>query len=152
MPEIPEREKMDEPVCDSCAFGIEETIKREKECLKEFGWYVHSVMNDPDYPYSMNIHTHGLLENFKHPDLQICLRISPTVAHAILSGAIELIKAGRTFSDGEIVIGDIISGDLPVLFLKRQECGRDVLRIIAPDPTGCIDKENIDPYYLEQWK
>lgn len=153
MGDMPEREKLDEPVCDSCSMGFEYVREQEKECMEEYGWYCHHVMHDDGYPNETNVHTHGLPESFGHLDLQICLSLPQETAHGIICSIVGFIKEGRKYSDGEVISGDkIISGDFSLRFLKKKENGRDVLRVIFPDPAGNIDYENIDPLYKKQWE
>ncbi len=129
--------------CDICRLGIEAAFGIQEEAMEKYGWYVHFVMDDLDYPYGMNVHTHGLADSQKHPDLQICLPMSAKSCHEILINAIEdNVKKGIIFEHGK-KYGNIImpspgSGKMSylVLFLNAKENGRDVLRMVFPEKDG----------------
>ncbi len=127
--------------CEACKNGIDAVKKKEAAFLKNPGWFAHYVP-DPEYPYGMNVHTHGLEQNFKHPDLQICLGMDQRVCHHILNNAIDEIKKGNKFEAGEKYDNVIESSPaykdlkLKVLFLEAEECGRKVLRMIFPEKDG----------------
>ena len=58
--------------CYVCRYGQEALDILEKELLKKYGWFPHKVTEyDPQSPTGFNMHTHGILENFDHPDFQI---------------------------------------------------------------------------------
>lgn len=155
-PEMDERDheplaEGEKPVCDCCAMGEEMVVEREREMMKTIGWYAHYVSDQPETPFHVNYHTHGLQHTFKHKDIQACLPIEFHTLHSIVVGLIEEIKAGKTFASGDISL-DIIGNDFPVTFMDAKENGRDVLRIIFPDASGCLKKEEMEEPYGQQWK
>ena len=142
--------KKHKPGCACCEQGLEAVEKQEAKNMKTLGWYAHIVTDDPDYPYHFNYHTHGLIESFNHLDLQICCPIPPQVAHDIAISVIKLIKEGKSFEAGDTAF-EVIE-NYPVTFAKARECDRDVLRIILPDHTGCLAKNEIDSAWAGQWE
>lgn len=118
---------MDERILEARRRVVQEKMKRQ---LEEMGWFVH-------YSSSMcseyaNIHTHGLVENFGHPDLQIALRINQNLAMGLLTDAVDLIKEGKRFEEGRM---ENFCGN--TIWLKPfNEVDREVLRIILCDPKG----------------
>lgn len=136
--------------CKCCDEGLEATQAFEKEMIAKCGWYAHFVFDDDTYPFSVNCHTHGLLEKYGHTDLQICLPIPDKVAHAVLWDVVRRIEKGETFKTGDTAF-DIIQ-NYPVTFIDAMELDRKVLRIIFPDKTGCIDKKEIEEPYEKQWE
>jgi len=66
--------------------------------MKDYGWAAHYVPYDDNH---INYHTHGLSENFNHPDLQIVLPISMENAHGIVSNIIDDIKEGNKFYENK---------------------------------------------------
>lgn len=131
--------------CEACENGIDAMLAKEAQMLKDHGWFVHFVP-DPKYPFGMNVHTHGLSDNFGHMDLQICLDMSPRTCHSILINAVESIKAGKKFESGKTYDELIQPTDkkFEVLFLQAVECDRPVLRLIFPDKEGKFDGELSD--------
>jgi hypothetical protein len=142
--------KNSKPVCDCCAFGFEEVRKSEEEMIKKHGWLAHYVPDEPKAPFHINYHTHGLpvLEN--HKDLQACIPIPYETLHHIMTGIVERIKAGEKFSEGDKLF-DIIE-NYPITFMDAKECGRDVLRVIFPDQSGCLDKDEMDGPLAKQYE
>ena len=142
-PDHPKHDRLDKPVCDACAFGLDEMEAKKKKDMEKYGWYAHFVIDDNEMPFGYNIHTHGLYITYKHLDLQICCPLPMEVAHDILSIIVKEIKDGDVFSAGARVSGIIRNYD--VLFVEATENDRPVLRVILPDPTGCLDKDEMDP-------
>jgi hypothetical protein len=141
----------DEPVCDMCALGPEIVEEREKEMMEKIGWYAHFVHDEPETPFHINYHTHGLTHTFKHPDLQACIPINFEVLHSIVCSIVKQIKEGKKFKAGDKVL-DILQNDFPITFMESKECGRDVLRVIFPDPSGRLAKEDIEEPYDKQYE
>ncbi|SFJ74906.1 hypothetical protein [Thermoflavimicrobium dichotomicum] len=52
----------------------------EQEMMVKHSWYIHFVPGENGYA---NIHTHGLMESYHHPDLQIVLFLDPDIAQGI---------------------------------------------------------------------
>lgn len=106
-------------------------------------------MNDCKSPYHANIHTHGVFKNFNHFDLQICMSISPEIAHQILAGIVNMIKTGSIFEENKYY--DDVLSNYKVKFIKSTECDRIVLRMILPDKAGCLESADMDPFYKDQY-
>lgn len=129
--------------CEACKNGMEALLEKEQRLLKEPGWFVHFVPGSEGFPYETNVHTHGLKENFDHLDLQVCLPMNPHVTHDILTNVIEdNIKKGTKYEAGK-KYNDIIEPSpafkdmkFQILFLKAEENGREVLRLIFPEKDG----------------
>lgn len=115
-----------------------------KEMRKRHGWHIDRDLNNPDFPYDANIHTHGLIQ-FGHLDLQVCYPLNAEDAYILMMVAVERIRAGVTFTPG-IKYGDMLCG-CDVEFAEAKEDGRVVLRMILPDSTG-----NLHGDLKEQWK
>lgn len=115
----------------------------EAASIKEYGFFVHFVPNDSDSPTSFNAHTHGLKQSFKHLDLQIVYRVPEQLVLYIFHTVVDFIKKGKSFVDGEMSY-DVL--DLPIKFVAAEECDRDVLRIILPDPQGLVDRTMAFPF------
>lgn len=126
---------------------VQNMVSKEQEMLEEHGWLVHFVFeSNGELNGLANCHTHGLLENFGHKDLQIVLPISPENAHPLLSGIVSQIKEGRVF-EPDIATSKVIS-NFDVFFKEFEENERTVLRLILPDPNGKYpsDEDCEDPY------
>ena len=137
--------------CAACEQGMDAVIAHDTVAFNRYGWYAHIVQADPDYPFGVNYHTHGLLQSLKHKDFQICLCLSPEIAHSIVSDLVEHIKAGETFEAGKVASG-IIRGGYNITFANAKECDRDVLRIIFPDKEGALSRDVISEAYRPQWE
>jgi hypothetical protein len=124
---------------------LEELLEQQAENMRQYGWVMHFVMNDSDYPNGINYHTHGLRENFGHPDMQICLPIRPGLAHSIISVVVERIREGEQYVTGK-EYHDLLADDMKVIFLEVKEDQRKMLRLILPDEDGGYNQ----PYYAEQ--
>ena len=133
--------------CEVCKNGIEGYLKKQKKLLEEYGWVAEYV---PDENGMVNCHTHGLPENFEHPDLQIVMPLLGNVLHGILTVCVDKIKEGITFNIEQEFSG-ILSKGYKVRFVEANESGRDVLRIIIPDEDGNLKKENLSDVYLKQY-
>lgn len=115
-----------------------------EEMVKRHGWYIHFDILAIDYPYFVNIHTHGL-SMFKHLDLQICFPVTREDAYTILLTVAEKIRGGLKFRPA-IKYSGILHGH-HVEFAEAKEDGRVVLRIILPDKNGDLRNE-----LKGQWK
>jgi hypothetical protein len=118
-------------MCDACRLGTEEMERRYKEMLATSGWFTQYVQDDCDCPNHMNIHTHGVQESFSHPDFQICINLSPQVAHEILSLLVYRVKNGERFYVNTDY-NDIGEG-FTTRFIFAGEGGRVVLRLCVPN-------------------
>jgi hypothetical protein len=122
---------------------------RDAAAIATFGWCGHYVYDDDESPTGLNVHTHGLLESFGHPDFQIVLPLAERVAHAILITLADAVKEGRRFAPGDVA-GGIIEG-YDVGFATATECGREVLRVIIPGPDGRVRRGEIGGGYEVQY-
>lgn len=136
--------------CDMCD-DPEGTLKDSAEMMKKYGWIVHFVTECDDYPYDVNIHTHGLAENFNHPDLQVVLNLDTQIVHDILCDTVVRIKAGERFEPGR-TYERIVDNGLRVKFIEAEESGQKILRMIFPDENGRSDIEEIDEKFQRQYQ
>ncbi|MGP8214267.1 MAG: DUF4262 domain-containing protein [Bacteroidia bacterium] len=130
---------MNDCQCEGCKNGLEAMHARHDELMKKFGWMVHYITPDENYPFGVNIHTHGFPEKFKHPDVQICLPLSPENAQGIMNNIGRLLEGGKKFK-AKRKYNDIIER-FPVLMLPATEDDRKVLRVVFPDKHGRFDTE-----------
>jgi hypothetical protein len=106
----------------------------EADAIKKVGWYMHYVFDEDECPYGVNIHTHGITENFKHLDLQLCMRVSQEVAHGILWSAFHVIESGIKLEPGK-EYNNILNG-YKVKAILAREADRDVIRLVLPAKDG----------------
>jgi hypothetical protein len=125
-------------------FNLEEWHKKQ---MAEHGWYCHMV--GPDETGMSNYHTHGLKESFNHPDLQFVLPIRPDIAQGILSDMVKSIEEGEKFEPGKRYSRVIRNFDVAII--SASESGRQVLRIILPDPNGNLDRGSMQDVYARQY-
>ena len=130
---------MKDSKCEGCADGLESMFAHQDELMKLHGWMIHYVTPDEEYPYRANIHTHGFRENYRHPDIQICVLLSPDAVQGILNTVADRIKAGERFRANR-KYNNIIE-KFPVLMCSATEGGREVLRIVFPDKNGSFNTE-----------
>lgn len=101
---------------------------------------IHYVPSDSQTGGWANIHTHGVSKNYNHPDLQIVLNIPPEVATAILNGIVDCyIDIGMKLKDGEF--NPHLLHESVVKTVLTTESGREVFRIILPDPNGYFPED-----------
>lgn len=117
--------------CFSCRNGKAAKEKWQQEMLAKEGWYIEYVPGDDGCPNNINIHTHGLQENFNHPDLQICIGIKPQTAAKFFHDLVGRIKKGERFETGKIYSD--IAARYDTQFIDAFECGRPVLRMVIPN-------------------
>lgn len=123
-------------------------VKRvEEEGMKNFGFYMHFVIDAIDCPNQSNIHTHGLPKSFNHPDLQLCFPLPEQIAASLIHSAVNLIRSGIRL-ETDIFYEGIMNDGYKVQFIKTTECDRPVLRMIVPDKNH---KYNSHLSYLEQF-
>jgi hypothetical protein len=143
--------------CEAIAAGATpakadaEIRTRNEKMLKQFGWFAHIVVDDPDSPTQFNWHTHGLQERYGHRDFQIVCPLPPKVAHQIGTTLADRVKAGEAFGSGQ-KLAQVLREGLLVKLIAATECGRDVLRIILPDPRGKLDLGEIDEQFALQYE
>lgn len=136
--------------------GIEQELEfrkleeREKEYLKEYGFYIHyTVSSDDDGPQLINCHTHGLKESFGHDELQVVLPINQRIVSGVIHSAVKLIKNGEKLNDGDKK-SHILEG-YDVLIKKVIEDGQSVMRLIIPDAAGKFPGDDgCEEYYRDQ--
>lgn len=106
------------------------------EMLKKYGWCIHFNFDAPNFPYSVNVHTHGFPDKLGHPDLQICYPLSKESAFNLLISIAEAIRAGKFLAPG-MVYSDFLM-NYKVEIAEAEDDGRKVMRIIFPDKDGNI--------------
>jgi hypothetical protein len=123
-------------------------VRAQREALlKKYGWVMDQVYASDGL--HANHHTHGVLESFGHPDLQVTLNIDPKDVHAIVKDMVNDIKKGKKFEDGQRY-NEVIT-NYPVVIRKFTEGDREVHRVIMPDPSGKFpDEDGCDPAYASQ--
>jgi hypothetical protein len=137
--------------CAYCEMGVEEVQKMEQECMERDGFYAHLVAKDENSPTGFNAHTHGLMVSWNHPDLQLVIPMKGEVVMGLFWAAVNHIKDdGVTYQDGDVA-ENIAGNNYKVKFIKVQEAGRDVLRMIIPDVEGNLDVEDITGVYRHQY-
>lgn len=130
---------MSDNECEGCKKGLEAMHARHDALMKKYGWMVHFVTPDDDYPFNINIHTHGFPEKFNHPDIQICVPIRPDTAQGILHNIAKMLEKGKVFKVNKKYKNIIES--FSVLICPAKENSREVLRIVFPDKQGSFDSE-----------
>jgi hypothetical protein len=126
----------------------EKILQWQEDMIRLFGFYAHYVVADDA---SVNIHTHGCIESWQHPDLQIVLPIG-VAADVIFNALIDRVKAGERFAPGEradLVLTETLS--IVVAFIAAAEGQRFVLRVILPDRQGRLDKGVMEAEYARQY-
>lgn len=121
---------------------LKATLEKQQQAIEEQGWIAHHVIGEGS-------HTHGLKENFQHPDLEIKLYIPQEVAHGVLSAAVGRIKKGERFKSGQIHKG--IIANFGVMFVETYKDGCPHIRIVLPDPDGELEKAAMSPEYRVQY-
>lgn len=129
--------------CEACQDSIEKVAENDREKMLLYGWITHYVIDDN------NAHTHGLLENFSHLDIQCVIRLQPEIMHSVFCCIIERVKNGETFKPD--ILYDRIVKDYKVKFIYATEIGRSVLRLILPDPEGKLDIQEINEQFKIQY-
>lgn len=141
-----------DPRCSVCQEARREGIShdeamhraqiRNAHYLEQVGWVVHVITDAP------TAHTHGLEENYGHPDFQVWLPVSPRQRYQLLAALATAVKAGQRFGAGE---EDTTVFSVPVRFVERTESGRRVLRAVFPDAQGRFPGEpGCAPGFAEQ--
>lgn len=136
--------------CAYCNMGSEKVAAMEREFIAKDGFFVHLISDDKTTPMGFNAHTHGFELTWNHLDLQVVFPVKEQVVMGLFWAAVEHIKEGSVFSDGDVV-GRIAGNDYKVKFIKAQESGRDVLRMILPDVAGNLDVGTITGNFRHQY-
>ena len=143
------RELMDNGMSEEDA--VADLLKKEQEALQKYGWLVHVVESDDSTSNNFNAHTHGFVDSYNHPDIQITLTMPPAQIMRIFNVIHYRIKdGGIRFQDGEIS-DQILANGYKVKFIKKDESGRPVLSVILPDPQGHLEEADMDAEYAEQY-
>jgi hypothetical protein len=129
--------------------ALTEVRRQHAAAIAEHGWCCHVVPDDRDSPTGFNAHTHGLEDSYGHPDFEIVLPLPFAVAHQILINLVAEVKAGRQFKAGDLA-SQIIRGFNLGLALA-VEGGREVLRVVIPDPEGRTARGEIGEEYAVQY-
>jgi hypothetical protein len=117
--------------------NMKQVYKQHQEILKRNGFVIHVVPGQ--------VHTHGLLENYDHDDIECVVPVSSSIIYTILNDIGQRIKAGEKFvADIEY---DKIIKNFNVKFIKSDPG----LRLILPDPEGQLDREKMQPEYAVQY-
>ncbi len=134
------------------------------EAMKKYGWYAHYVPGDTTSPTEFNAHTHGFMDTWKHPDVQIVVPMPQEVAHGVFWAVVEQIKEGKKFEPGTEYAGILEGYKVRFAWAREgsetqfkpgsqiQMVGRPVLRIILPDKEGRTARETMAEPYLIQWE
>jgi len=120
--------------CYACTHGMDAALKKQQELIKKFGFMVHYVPGDCNYPNHTNIHTHGVWESFNHLDFQMCFPLPMETVTGIFHNIVNQIKEGKVFEPGN-KYGKIVDNYL-VEFILAIEAGRTVLRLLVPNAQG----------------
>lgn len=149
-------EKCENPHCDACKYGMEEVERRERMNLEKYGWIAHVVPEYEGSPLDFNLHTHGVQENFDHPDFEVVLPMNPVIIMGMLHNIVNRIKEGETFVTGRqytnLIYAEGPGRNLPVEFAESTECGRRVLRVILPDEDLSTNRANMKHPFVHQWE
>ena len=126
--------------------SIEAFQKKRNENLKKYGWVIDMVMGEDS-------HTHGLVENMEHTDLQIILNLQPELIQYLMSEVVSRIKKGAKFKSKERLAGILADPKMEIEFLEVMDVCRErkLLRIIIPDPQGNLDPKTMDEAYKVQF-
>lgn len=131
----------------------------KKNMSKETNWIIHYVSDrfacsseEREFafsPYICDAHTHGLMENYNHPEFQVVLDLGDSRIAFLLNRLGSMVKEGRRFKSGDLVSGIIDDYDLQ-LFELADDAGK-VLRVIIPDKNHHFPEDlNCEfPYFLQ---
>lgn len=115
--------------------------------MEEHGFLIDFVFpceHEPDQDW--DIHTHGLVKNFNHPEIQICLGLSQEVVMPILHSIVRRIKEGERFEHGHV--DHEIAQDMPTYFIHVNN---DKVRLIIPDANGNYREDEVTGIYKHQY-
>lgn len=110
--------------------------------LQDHGWYYTANFSSYGMPNGVDIHTHGLFENFQHRDLQICLPVTADDLEQVawlFDEIIGEIKKGNHFEANKRYMG-ILPDHHILSFADAIVGGRKYLRILYPDPQGSLEE------------
>lgn len=136
-------EHPDECKCSFCEQGVEKALEHQQAMIKQYGWVAHYLTDhDRQSPTGCNVHTHGVMESYNHPDFQCVVPIPPTIVHSLISTLVNRVKAGERFEAGKRY--DKVVLNMDVTFIEATETGRTVLRLILPSANGSLDPATMD--------
>ena len=72
------------------------------------------------------------------------------MAHKIISTVADRVRTGEKLADGQL-LNEVIK-NFPVKLYAAKEGGRDVFRIILPDPEGKLEQDEMNDQYKTQYK
>lgn len=98
--------------------------------MKNVNWIIHVVIGDYGPGGIVNSHTHGM-ENYNHLDFQLVLPLGKEQTMTLLNTICFEVQEGKRFEPGHYS-GMVYSCDFRLEL--HQETGRQVLRLIFPDP------------------
>lgn len=130
---------------------VAELREQQLKWVEEHGFYAHWVAPRVGHPEDgpHQSHTHGLVESFSHPDLQIKFPLQGATANSIFHTFVNRIKSGEKFYANQDYEG-ILTGNYKVRLIPAVECGRPVLRIIIPPKSGELDREKMHEAIFEE--
>ena len=140
--------------CEACTVGIDSVKQQQQKLMETIGWYAHMIANDPEHPFNVNYHTHGIPESFKHKNFQVCFPMRMDTIHTIITHLVDRVKNGEVFYPGQIlkdVLKSTSDTEMPITFLDITIKDEKCLRVIFPDENGEVLKEKISDQYTPQW-
>lgn len=139
----------DSPTCEISRTSIDAVREKRAEHIRKYGFTIDMVFPTKEGE-TWNYHTHGVKESWDHPDFQLVLNIGQRNAMGIFHLLVDKIKEGEKFMVG--IDYDCIAEGFPTRFISAKECGREVLRLIVPDPKGNLDENKMDSEYAAQYQ
>jgi Domain of unknown function (DUF4262) len=88
------------------------------EVVRKYGWYGASI-NDAAPPFLYSI---GLMRTCNHPEF-IVFGLEPDSGHALLSGLVDRIRAGQSFTQPAVCTVPIGGQDSPVSRCRGPAAG-----------------------------
>lgn len=133
--------------------AIIEAIVKTVKLFEKRGMVLHYEV-DEQYPYGLNIHTHGLKEAHGVKDLQVVAPMyGETLWHSInealrIQTLIKEKDPKKRFKKHRVLVIDCSCGKPEHAFglTPAHEGGRDLLRIIFPDSEGVFE-----PKQMAKW-
>lgn len=98
--------------------------------MQNIDWEIHAVIGVSGPGGIVNSHTHGM-ERYGHLDFQLVLPLVPKQTALLLNTICIEVQKGRRFLP-EHSISEVFTCDFRLELF--HETGRDVLRLILPDP------------------
>jgi len=98
--------------------------------MRKVDWVIHYIISCCGPGGIVNIHTHGM-DRYDHLDFQLVLPLVKKQAMDLLNTIGIEVQNGRRFEPGKYS-GEVFSCDFRLEL--HRETGRDVLRLIFPDP------------------